>query len=208
MKEVRIVAFDVESCSVSGKYPTLSDLIIGISVHFASSIDPTSTHQSKLFVVDELTFEAEEKILAKFLNFLKENEGAILTAYNLVGFDQPIILTRSKEHYPLNFHFLDIIPSFSLYDTMIAYRIYAKSPTNCKLLNAIERLSANGYDYFALSSKANFSGRDVLSLWAKEKAGVSNDFSTYINEDSYNHLRLAQVLLSCKVKQGFWHSEA
>ena len=41
----------------------------------------------------------------------------------------------------------------------------------------------------------------------KEKKGISTDFSTYITEDSYNHLRMAQVLLSANAKEGFWHSK-
>jgi predicted PolB exonuclease-like 3'-5' exonuclease len=208
MKMDRIVAIDIESCSASRKYPALSDLILGISVHTALTIDPASPYQGRLFIANELTYEAEEEILVAFLDFLTENKGAILTSYNLMGFDQPILLTRSKEHYPLSFQLLDIMPKFSLYDTMIAYKAYVQSPTSCRLLQAIEQLRAEGQSCFLLNSKVNLSGKDILSLWAKHMAGVSKEFSTYMSEDSYNHLRLAQVLLSSNAKEGFWNSEA
>jgi len=208
MKEIRIVAFDVESCSANRKFPTYSDLIIGISVHTASSIDPCSKCQGRMFIAEELTFEAEEKIIVSFLDILKQNSGAVLTAYNLIGFDEPILLSRSKEHYPLSFRLLDVIHQFSLYDTMIAYKTYARNPKSCNLKRAIEQLTANGHDCFSLKSKSVLSGKEVLGLWAKEMAGISKEFSTYAAEDSYNHLRLAQVLLSSNVKEGLWFSES
>lgn len=208
MKGFRIIAIDVESCSAGTKYPTFSDLIIGISVHTASSLDPSSACQGKLFIGKELTYEAEAEVLTRFLDFLRENKGAILTSYNLTGFDQPILLTRSKEHYPLSFRLLDVIHKFSLYDTMIAYKVYAQSPTSCKLIQAMEKLMTEGYDCFVLNSKLASSGKEALGLWAKEMAGISKEFSTYIADDSYNHLRLAQILLSAEVLEGFWYSEA
>ena len=204
MNEIKIVAIDIESYSITTKYPTHSDFIIGISTHTTSSLNPSSKSHERLFLVDELTYEAEEEVIRQFLEFLNDNQGSILTAYNLVGFDQPLLLTRSKEHYPLGFRFLDIIPEFSLYDTMIAYKAYSGNQKSCKLGDAITHLIETGHDCFSLKSKPLLSGREVMCVWAREKAGISKEFSAYAAEDSYNHLRLAQVLLSLNVKQGFW----
>ena len=202
MNEIKIFAVDIESYSITTKYPTHSDFIIGISTHTTSSLNPSSKCHERLFIADELTYEAEEEIIRQFLEFLNNNQGAILTAYNLVGFDQPLLLARSKEHYPLSFQFLDIIPEFSLYDTMIAYKAYSGNMKSCKLSDAITQLTDAGYDCFSLKNKPALTGKEVMCLWAKEKAGISKEFSAYAAEDSYNHMRLAQILLASRVKQG------
>jgi len=207
MNRISIVAIDVESCSVSSKYPTYFDFIIGISVHTTASLNPSSLCQGRHFVVERLTYEDEESVLTEFLSFLQENTGAILTAYNLVGFDQQILLSRLKEHYPLGFRFLDILPEFSLYDTMIAYKAYVQSPVSCKMIQALRELAQAGYQCFIFDHKSARSGKEVLSLWARENARISKEFTLYIAEDSYNHLRLAQVLLSLNANKGFWSAK-
>lgn len=204
MKITKIIAFDIESCSAGSKYPKFTDLVLGISVHITSSLKLNSKHQNKQFIVSELTYEAEEEIISKFLDFLKEHKTAVLTSYNLFGFDQPLLLARSKEHYPLSFRLLDVISNFDLYDTMIAYKAYMGSSKSCKLLQALMQLKDQGHNCFVLDSKTALSGKESLTFWAKEAVGLSKDFSKYIAEDSYNHMRLAQFLLKSNATQGFW----
>jgi len=204
MKRVKILAIDIESCSVKSKYPTYDDLILGISVHGTYSLRLDSPYQCKEFIIEDLTYEAEEEVIMKFLDFLSNNQGAILTSYNLLGFDYPLLLSRCKEHYPLSFKLLDVTSRLSLYDTMIAYKVYANHSKSCKLLQALSELREKGYNCFRMENKTNFSGKDSLYLWLKQKEKISNDFSSYIAEDSYNHMRIAQLLLSLNVKGGLW----
>jgi len=204
MNQIKIIAIDVESCSVTGKFPKYTDLIIGIGAHTTSSLELNSSFQSTQFIAKELTFDAEEEILSGFIQFLERNRGAILTAYNLMGFDHPILLTRSKEHYPLGFKLIDALPHLSLYDTMIAFKAFIKSNRSCKLLDALNHLSVNGYNCLEMKEKSVISGREILGFWAKQTAGVSTEFSSYLNEDSYNHMRVAQILLNNQIKQGLW----
>lgn len=204
MKKIKIVAIDIETCSIASKYPTYSDFIIGISAHTTCSLDPASNFQKKVFITDELTYEAEEEVIRQFLEFLQDNQGAILTAYNLIGFDYPLLLSRSKEHYPLGFQLVDLLSKFSFYDTLIGYRVHSGRSKSCKLTQALSELRDEGYDCFLTEKKTTFSGRDSLGLWVRQKAGISNDFLSYINEDSYNHMRIAQVLLKLGVNDGLW----
>ena len=204
MKNVKILAIDIESCSVKSKYPTYNDLILGISVHSTSSLKLNSRYQHEEFVIEDLTYEAEEEMIIEFLEFLSKNQGGILTSYNLIGFDHPLLLSRCREHYPLGFQLLDLTSKLSLYDTMIAYKAYSNRLKSCKLLQAISELKEKGYDCFIVGSKAISSGKDSLSLWVKQKENISNDFSAYVGEDSYNHMRIAQVLLSLNVRDGLW----
>jgi len=83
---VKILAIDLESCSLS-----YADLIIGISIHSAYSLSTDSGFVKKLLVVRELTHQAEEEVLSEFLSILEKNKGVVLTAYNLLGFDLPIL---------------------------------------------------------------------------------------------------------------------
>jgi len=204
VKSVKILAIDIESCSVRTKYPTYNDLILGISVHITSSLNLNSAYQHEEFVVKDLTYEAEEKVIMQFLDFLSKNRGAILTSYNLIGFDYPLLQSRCREHYPFGFHLLDITSKLSLYDTMIAYKAYTNRSKSCKLLQALSELRGQGYRCFILKNKTNSSGKESLYLWVKQREGISNDFSSYIAEDSYNHMRLAQLLLNLNIKVGLW----
>ena len=73
-----------------------------------------------------------------------------------------------------------------------------------KLFETLNQLSSSGYDCLKMKEKSTISGREVLGYWAKQIAGVSDDFSSYLIEDSYNHMRLAQILLKNQIKQGLW----
>ena len=90
---IRLFSFDIEVYQFN--------FIIGISVHTTPSLDKNSGFQNKLFIASDLTPEAVKEVLIEFLDYLKENKGAILTSYNLIGFDLPVLLTRSREYYPL-----------------------------------------------------------------------------------------------------------
>ncbi|MDQ1279150.1 MAG: hypothetical protein QG670_410 [Thermoproteota archaeon] len=183
------------------------NFILGIGVHTTSSLHTDSSYESKLFVAQDLSPQSEKQLLEDFLEYLTENRGACLTSYNLMGLDLPILLSRLREYYPLGLQFSDIIYHSSLYDTMIAYKTCAQNQRFCKLVQAIQDLQRSGQKCFILSSKLVYSGKDTYQLWIQERNGTSKEFSKYINEDSYNHLRLAQVLLSKKVSDGFWNAK-
>jgi len=193
----KIVAFDIESCD---------DHIIAFSVHASSDLGLMSHFNSKLFVARDLTDLEERRIIADFLAFLEKNQNAILTSYNLLDFDLPLLYSRLRRYYPLGFLLSSIIQNFSLYDTMIAFKAHTMAELFCGLKKAIEQLTCDGHGYFYLNTKLAYSGKDAFSLWLKERQGVSKEFSEYIVEDSYNHMRLAQFLLLHNINEGLWYS--
>jgi hypothetical protein len=199
MAPVRLFAFDVEV--------NPDDFILGICVHTTSYLDTTSTYQRKLFIAEDLTPHAEQGVLSAVLDYLTAHTGACVTSYNLMGFDLPVLISRFRHYYPLGLRFAGLLPHSSLYDTMIAYWRYARNPVFCKLLEAMQVLQAAGHACFLLESKRVYSGQDAYRLWLDERAGRSTAFSKYVTEDSYNHLRLAQVLLSLHVTDGLWESK-
>jgi len=95
---------------------------------------------------------------------------------------------------------------YIIYDTYWG-KAYSRKPKSCKLIDAITQLIDTGHDCFSLKNKPSVTGKEVMCLWAKEKAGISKEFSAYAIEDSYNHMRLAQVLLASNVSQGFWFAK-
>jgi len=198
MDPVRLLAVDIET--------TPEDFVLGISVHTTASLDPVSPYDCRVFIATAETPSAEEAVLAAFLEYLAAHAGACVTAYNLMGFDLPVLQARCRRYYPLSLEFTRLLRHFSLYDTMIAYWRYAGNRVFCKLLEALQALHGAGHTCFRLECKLVYSGADAYCLWLAERAGQSTRFSQYVTEDSYNHLRLAQILLAQQATDGFWVS--
>ncbi len=196
MDPVRLLALDIET--------TPEDFVLGICVHTTVSLDPASPYDCRVFIATAETPSAEEAVLTAFLEYLAAQAGACVTAYNLMGFDLPVLLARCRRYYPLSLEFTRLLLHFSLYDTMLAYWRCAGNPVFCKLLEALQALHATGHTCFRLECKLVYSGADAYRLWQDERAGGSPTFSQYVTEDSYNHLRLAQVLLARQATDGFW----
>ena len=132
--------------------------------------------RTKTFVGDD-----EKKIVKQFHKFLKDNfEGGILSGFQIVGFDIPLILSRFIKYK---------LPPLKLFGSQYEY-------LDARLMLGDSRTKGTLQDYltlFGMEGKFNsYNGSDVQKLWLD---GNWKDIRKYVAQDSKIEHKLTLAIL-------------
>jgi DNA polymerase elongation subunit (family B) len=178
LHKLRVLAVDIEVAQSDGRFPRPereSDRIAIIS----AAVCYQNVINVQVFYADELTADAEKKLLEDFWAFFDSVKPHIVIGHNIFGFDLPFLLKRSKMH-----------------NVNVPFDYEAKK-SNKRVGERVlefERICADGFqiiDTMILAAMYDVYARCFESYDLKSVArtlGVSSEGRTMINRDNVREI--------------------
>lgn len=146
---LRILSFDIECCGRKGIFPEAEvDPVIQIAniITIQGESKPivrnvfTLGGCSHIVGADTISFESEDEMLMKWLDFVLKTDPDIIIGYNINGFDLPYLLTRAKTLNLKQFPFLGRIKGLETVAKDAMFSSKAFGTRNSKAINIDGRI--------------------------------------------------------------------
>lgn len=195
----KVVAIDIETNVVNTFLH--DEYILAVSLAVRTSGEMTSTEGITLatFVLDEVTDEAEGKLLSEVNDWLGEYKPLGVIGYQSRAYDIPWLLVRNAKHQRRT-----KVPLWNLIDTLqdtVHVDLYFLLKTLFKVKNLREVLEVPSLQYLPLEKSKELvstdfigKGEDIIRMWESDRKA----FIRYARGDAINPLVIAEHLIKNK----------